>query len=125
MWLALRQQKTHQLIDIPVHFELEALLRASKPSVVLIVPSPTGLPWSYRSFARKWDFAVKRAGFEGVQRRGLRRKAMVQTVIANATDIQIAAVSGSYNRSDHPHPRHLLTLSRRGCGRCDVRMGEG
>jgi integrase len=61
---------------------------------MMVVPSPTGLPWSYRNFARSWDKVKAVAEIEGVQRRDLRRTAMVRMAEAGATTAQIAAVSG-------------------------------
>jgi integrase len=81
----------------------------------LLVPSPTGRPWHYRNFARAWDQARRRADWRlarellaqgvpkdqirarllaGLQRRDLRRTAMVKMALAGATTPQIAAVSG-------------------------------
>ena len=61
---------------------------------MLLVPSPRGLHWQYRNFSRAWDAACDKAGIEGVQRRDLRRTAMVRMAVAGATTAQIAAVSG-------------------------------
>ena len=61
---------------------------------VLLVPSPTGLPWAYRNFARAWDAHRNAAGIEGKQRRDLRRTAVVRLAEAGATVPQIAAVTG-------------------------------
>lgn len=81
----------------------------------LLVPSPTGKPWAYRNFSRAWDRTRRsadwhlarelfRAGakkadvrprlLKGLQRRDLRRTAMVRMAEAGATSAQIAAVSG-------------------------------
>jgi integrase len=94
LWLTLRQAKTGELVDVPAHRNLEALLRATPHRSMMVVPSPTGLPWAYRNFARSWDATRKKAGIEGVQRRDLRRTAMVRMAEAGATTAQIAAVSG-------------------------------
>src|SRR4051794_9306098 len=71
-----------------------AVVRATPRRSMMVVPSPTGLPWAYRNFARSWDVARAKAGIEGVQRRDLRRTAMVRMAEAGATTAQIAAVSG-------------------------------
>jgi integrase len=112
LYISLRQQKTGELIDVPVHNALEPLLRArlssewkpeplsgqrryrSTASTVLLVPSPTGRPWAYRNFCRAWDAIVKKAGIEGLQRRDLRRTGIVRLAEAGATTPQIAALSG-------------------------------
>ena len=36
-----------------------------KVESVLLVSSPTGLPWAYRNFARAWDAHRNAAGIEG------------------------------------------------------------
>jgi integrase len=93
-WLTLRQAKTGELVDVPAHRDLAALLRETPRRGLLLVPSPRGLPWAYRNFSRAWDKACDAAGVEGVQRRDLRRTAMVRMAEAGATTAQIAAVSG-------------------------------
>ena len=73
LYIALRQQKTGELLDVPVHNRLAPLLRARlspewRPEpltgqaryrdvleTMLLVPSPTGKPWAYRNFCRAWD----------------------------------------------------------------------
>ncbi len=96
MFIAVRQQKTNTLLDIPVHHRLEPLLRQRltqmKPSGRLVA-SPHGLPWSRRNFSRGWDAAMKEAGLEGLQRRDLRRTGIVRLAEAGATTPMIAAIS--------------------------------
>jgi integrase len=94
MWLTLRQHKTGELVDVPCHRDLAALLRQTPRRGLLLVPSPRGLPWQYRNFSRSWDRLCQEAGIEGVQRRDLRRTAMVRMAEAGATTAQISAVSG-------------------------------
>lgn len=94
LWLTLRQAKTKELVDVPAHRDLEAMLRAAERRSLMVVPSPTGKQWSYRNFSRSWDKARQAAGVDGVQRRDLRRTAMVRMAEAGATTAQIAAVSG-------------------------------
>jgi integrase len=75
LWLQLRQQKTDELVAVPVHFRLQPLLREylASSSSLLLVPSPRGLPWAIRNFSRKWDIYARKAGLQGKQRRDLRR----------------------------------------------------
>ena len=98
LFIALRQQKTGELLDVPVHTALEPLLRArmADPSGgLLLVPSPTGLPWAYRNFSRAWDKALANAGLTGqVQRRDLRRTAVVLMAEAGLTTGQISSLTG-------------------------------
>jgi integrase len=97
LWVKLSQQKTGELVDVPAHRDLEAILRAVKDKGGLLVPSPRDrIAWSYRNFCRAWDVAMVEAGLEdaGLQQRDLRRTAMVRMSEAGATDVQIAGVSG-------------------------------
>jgi integrase len=97
LFVALRQQKTAALIDVPVHSLLEPLLRerlADPGGGMMLVPSPRGLAWSRRNFSRAWDQVAKRVGIAGLQRRDLRRTGIVRMAEAGATTPQIAAVSG-------------------------------
>ena len=97
MFIRLRQEKTGTLLDVPVHNRLAPLLASRTDETtggMLLVPSPTGLPWAYRNFARAWDAAVATAGVEHRQRRDLRRTGIVRLAEAGATTPQIAALSG-------------------------------
>lgn len=98
LYIALRQQKTGELLDVPVHGTLEPALRermADPSGGLLLVPSPTGLPWAYRNFARAWDKALARSGLTGqVQRRDLRRTAVVLMAQAGLTTGLIASLTG-------------------------------
>jgi integrase len=97
VWVKLRQQKTDELIEVPAHRRLVAILRSMEKREGLLVPSPrAGGPWHNRNFSRAWDSAMREAKLDGsgLQRRDLRRTAMVRMAEAGATDAQIAAVSG-------------------------------
>jgi integrase len=111
LYILLRQQKTDELLAVPLHADLAPLVRdriatrvtrrrkaadgqIQELESILLVPSPTGLPWAYRNFARAWDAQRKSAGIEGKQRRDLRRTAVVRLAEAGATVPQIAAVTG-------------------------------
>jgi hypothetical protein len=83
-------------MELPLHRKLEALVREriTAGDGLLLVPSPTGLPWSYRNFARSWDAIAAKAGVEGRQRRDLRRTGVVRLAEVGATVPQIASVTG-------------------------------
>lgn len=61
LWIALRQQKTGELLAVPCHRRLEEELRRVDEKQFLLVPSPTGRQWNRRNFARAWDRAIRRA----------------------------------------------------------------
>jgi integrase len=97
LWIILRQQKTGELIEVPLHDRLAPLVRnrlADDRGGLLLVPSPTGKPWAYRNFARSWDAVRRKAGIEDRQRRDGRRTAVVRLAQAGATVPQIASVTG-------------------------------
>jgi integrase len=80
-WLLLRQQKTGELIELPLHPRLEPSVRerlSDGSGGLLLVPSPTGRPWAYRNFSRAWDAVSREAGIVGRQRRDGRRTAVVR-----------------------------------------------
>lgn len=73
-WLSLRQAKTGELVDIPLHHHAAQILAEPLPpptsrratailAPALLIPSPTGRPWLYRNFARAWDQARRRADY--------------------------------------------------------------
>jgi integrase len=99
LWVRLRQEKTHELVEMPVHARLAGAVRERLAELEgkmgqPLVASPWGLPWQYRNFSRAWDAALKRSGLGGKQRRDLRRSAVVRMATAGATVPQIAAVTG-------------------------------
>ena len=128
LWIGLRQRKTAALVDVPVHARLEPHLRermarrvvrvvdGAETVSTLLVPSPCGLGWAYRNFARAWDAQQRRASLRlarellaaGLskplvreelalrhrQRRDMRRTGIVRLAEAGATTPQIAALSG-------------------------------
>ncbi|KAA2211665.1 tyrosine-type recombinase/integrase [Teichococcus oryzae] len=55
LWIGLRQNKTAALVWTPCHSALAEILRALPADQHLLVPSPRGLPWLKRNFARAWD----------------------------------------------------------------------
>lgn len=73
-WISLRQAKTGELIDVPLHSRAAAILAEPLPprtgrraaailAPALLIPSPTGRPWMYRNFCRAWDKARARADY--------------------------------------------------------------
>jgi integrase len=97
LWIILRQQKTGELIEIPLHDRLAPLVRSrllDDAGGLLLVPSPTGKPWAYRNFSRSWDAVRQKAGIKDRQRRDGRRTAVVRLAQAGATVPQIASVTG-------------------------------
>ena len=73
-WIRLRQAKTGMLVDVPCHARLAAELADDDAAkALLLVPSPTGRPWSYRNFSRAWDKARTLANWH-IAREALRAR---------------------------------------------------
>ena len=97
LFIALRQKKTEALLDVPVHRDLEPALRArrSDPSDgLMLVPSTTGLMWEMRNFCRSWDRVRVELNLPPLQRRDLRRTAVVSMAEAGCSVPMIVAVTG-------------------------------
>jgi integrase len=97
--ITLRQQKTDTLVAVPVHGVLEAALRerlADPSGGLMLVPSPTGLMWPRGNFSRAWNIAQRKAGLPPLQRRDLRRTAVVNLALAGCTVPEIASITGHH-----------------------------
>jgi len=97
LFISLRQEKTGALIDMPVHAALDSDLRArlaDPTGGLMLVPSPTGRMWSRRNFSRSWVIAQRAVGLPPLQRRDLRRTAVVHMAVAGLPVPQIAAITG-------------------------------
>lgn len=95
--ISVRQEKTDEPLEVDVHPQLEPLLRerlAQTDASMMLVPSPTGLHWRRRNFSRAWDEARKKAGLEGLQRRDLRRTAVVLMAQARMPASLISQITG-------------------------------
>jgi integrase len=98
LFIALRQQKTDKLLDAPIPRGIvETLLReriAEQDDSLLLVRSPRGLQWARRNFSRAWDKARERIGLPELQRRDLRRTAVVFMASQGVPDSQITHITG-------------------------------
>jgi integrase len=91
-WIRLRQAKTGEPVDVPLHAALAAelarpslLLRAGAQASTLLLPSPMGLRWTMRNFARSWDQVVARANFMLVRTALRQRGGLPRAVDARAS----------------------------------------
>lgn len=92
--IALRQQKTGRLVEVPCHRDLRAALDAERRETIFLLAWPDGRPIAYHAI-RAWESEVRAAaGLDALQMRDLRRTAMVRMAEAGAELQQIAAVSG-------------------------------
>ena len=97
LYIALRQEKTGTLLDVPVHADLAPSSASGSPI------RPAACSWCHRlpachgpggNFSRAWDLTRRRAGLPALQRRDLRRTAVVQMAVAGLTTPQIASITG-------------------------------
>jgi integrase len=102
--ITIRQQKTGTLVAVPVSRHLESALRerlADPSGGLLLVPSPTGLLWLRRNFSRAWNAAQREAGLPPLQRRDLRRTAVVNLALAGCTVPDIQSITGHHTSTIH------------------------
>jgi integrase len=102
--ITLRQQKTGTLVAVPVSRHLESALRdrlADPSGGLMLVPSPTGLLWLRRNFSRAWNIAQRKAGLPPLQRRDLRRTAVVNLALAGCTVPDIQSITGHHTSTIH------------------------
>jgi len=99
LWcLEVRQQKTAAFLWVPVHErllpELLAARAAERAPGRTIIATRRGAPWSLSGIAKPWAQVLQVSGVAGLQRRDLRRTAVVRLAEAGCTVPQIAAISG-------------------------------
>lgn len=61
LWITLRQEKTDELVEVPLHRRAAELL--ADVDGKLLVPAPRGGEWTRRNMARAWDDTVRLADY--------------------------------------------------------------
>jgi integrase len=101
--IAVRQQKTGAYLDIPIHPELEQIIKASVPSVALVADgqsltflvSETGQPFKPASFGNWFGDRCREAGLPlGYNAHGLRKASARRLAEAGCTTHEIMAITG-------------------------------
>lgn len=92
--LTLRQQKTNQLVELPVHPELRAILEASETGDLTLIVTSRGRPFTPASFGTWFAERVREAGLAGLSAHGLRKAAARRLAEAGASTHEIAAITG-------------------------------
>ena len=96
--IALTQSKTSNRIWVPCHMvlrdALNARLKEMRPEQEAFLATRSGGPMDENYLRHEWRAVTLAAGLDGLQFRDLRRTAMVRMAEANATAVQISAVSG-------------------------------
>jgi integrase len=92
--IILGQEKTEELVYVPVHSTLKSHLDKLPKVSTHILVNPKDKPYSYNSFQKQWKAVRAAAGLEDYQFRDLRRTGMVEMSLAGANTQMVAAVSG-------------------------------
>ena len=95
--IRLRQSKTGARVAIRVGAPLKAALDAAKrdrPNATTILVNSAGSPWTSDGFRSSWRKACAKAGIEGLTFHDLRGTAITRLALAEATEAEIAVVSG-------------------------------
>lgn len=94
-FISLRQQKTNEPLDIPIHRALAASLRAHKSDQLVLVTSQLGKPFTAAGFGNWIADLARKAGLPiGCSAHGLRKAAARRLAEAGCTAHQIAAITG-------------------------------
>lgn len=94
--IRLRQQKTGQLVEVPVHRDLRVALDDAKRHATgtNIVARPDGRPFSDASWRKHFNRIRAKAGLSHLQARDLRRTGAVRLSEAGCIPQEVAAVTG-------------------------------
>ena len=99
--LTIRQNKTGNVLTVPVHPDLAAMLAAIPPGAPAFLLTAHGRPFTAESFGNRWRAWVAEAGLPPeIAFHGLRKAAAVRLAEAGATAIQIAAWTGHKSLSE-------------------------
>lgn len=92
--LALRQQKTGTLVEIPVLQELQAAIDAMAVDGMTFLITEAGAPFTAAGFGNWFRDVCDAAGLRGISAHGLRKAAATRLAEAGCTDHQIMAWGG-------------------------------
>ena len=92
--LRLRQSKTGARVTVPVAAQLKAALDSAHRVSPVILVNTEGRPWTGDGFRSSWRKACAAAGIVGVTFNDLRGTAVTRLALAEATEAEIATVTG-------------------------------
>jgi integrase len=93
--ISLRQQKTNEPLQIPIHRNLALSLEAYKSGQLVLLPSQLGKPFTAKGFGNWISDAARKAGLPmRCSAHGLRKAAARRLAEAGCTAHQIAAITG-------------------------------
>jgi integrase len=93
-FIRLRQSKTEVRVVIPVGAPLKAMLDATPQISPVMIISSDGRPYTSDGFRASWRKTCKRAGIVGLTFHDLRGTAVSRMASAEASEIEIATVTG-------------------------------
>lgn len=89
-----RQDKTNEQLQIPIHSALAASLSDRKSPHLLLLTTLYGEGFSAKGFGNWFSDAARKAGLDGCSAHGLRKSAATRLADAGATPHQIMAITG-------------------------------
>jgi integrase len=100
-YIRLRQSKTGKPIVVRVGAPLKAMLDAAPKRSPIILTNSEGKPWTSDGFRASWRKACAAAGVVGVTFHDLRGTAVTRLAVVEATEAEIASVTGLSLRDVH------------------------
>jgi integrase len=100
-YIRLRQSKTGKPIVVRVGAPLKAMLDAAPKRSPIILTNSEGKPWTSDGFRASWRKACAAAGVVGVTFHDLRGTAVTRLALVEATEAEIASVTGLSLRDVH------------------------
>jgi integrase len=92
--IRLRQNKTGMRVAVRVGAPLKALLDSQPRRCPIILTQRDGRPWTSQGFSSSWRKTARRAGIKGLTFHDLRGTAVTRLALAEATEAEIATVTG-------------------------------
>lgn len=105
-FISLRQSKTNEQLEIPIHSALEASLVACRSSHLLLLSTQYGQGFTAKGFGNWFSDAARKAGLSNCSAHGLRKSAARRLAEAGATAHQIMAITG------HRSPKEVERYTR-------------
>lgn len=107
-----RQEKTGQMVDIPLHSQLEASLATRQVGHMVLLTNRSGQPFSEKGFGNWIKKAAEKAGLPHCSAHGLRKAAARRLAEAGCTVHEIMSITG--HQSLKEVERYTREAARRG-----------
>lgn len=93
-FISVRQSKTNERLEIPIHSALAASLAARRSNHLLLLTTRLGEGFTAKGFGNWFSDAARKAGLTNCSAHGLRKSAARRLAEAGATAHQIMAITG-------------------------------